>query len=509
MSQYAAIDIGSNSIRMLAAEVDAQGHMVVLASERQVVRLGTSVFREGRLNEATMNVACDVLAGMAAIYRKLDVLAVRVVGTAALRDARNQPEFLARASTILGTPVEVISGLEEARLVHLGVQSQWPHPKQRLLVADVGGGSAELIMNDAGHIVESFSKPLGAVRLTELFLKSDPPDPRELLRMRKYIQERIAGPITRFGAAKIDRMIATSSTAAAMVCAVNRVRRSRRDLADRLPATAAQIRRLYDQVSTTTLEGRRRITGIGPRRAEIIVAGVAVLNEIVSGFRLPRLYYSTAGVREGIIADLAHRKVGLAQARLNADRRRVVMALSRRYGLSVPHVRKVAHFAGVLFEQLRSLHALPAMNGQLLEAAAYLYNIGHWVNESRHHRHSLYLVANSDLAGFSEWERIVIANLCRYHRKSMPQPSHLEFQTLDAEGRRAVVLLAPLLRIAVALDQSQEQLVDDVRVVSLNKTVELELQSPRDLDVEQWHAEQVAPVFREMYGLPLVVRVKR
>jgi exopolyphosphatase/guanosine-5'-triphosphate,3'-diphosphate pyrophosphatase len=342
-----------------------------------------------------------------------------------------------------------------------------------------------------------------------MFLKSDPPDPRELLRMRKYIQERIAGPITRFGATKIDRMIATSSTAAAMVCAVNRVRRSRRDLADRLPATAAQIRRLYDQVGTTTLEGRRRITGIGPRRAEIIVAGVAVLNEIVSGFRLPRLYYSTAGVREGIIADLAHRKVGLAQARLNADRRRVVMALSRRYGLSVPHVRKVAHFAGVLFEQLRSLHALPAMNGQLLEAAAYLYNIGHWVNESRHHRHSLYLVANSDLAGFSEWERIVIANLCRYHRKSMPQPSHLEFQTLDAEGRRAVVLLAPLLRIAVALDQSQEQLVDDVRVVSLDKTIELELQSPRDLDVEQWHAEQVAPVFREMYGLPLVVRVKR
>ena len=149
-----------------------------------------------------MNLACNVLAGMAATYRKLDVLAVRAVGTAALRDARNQPEFLARASTILGTPVEVISGLEEARLVHLGVQSQWPHPKQRLLVADIGGGSTELILSDAGHIVESFSKPLGAVRLTEMFLKSDPADPRELLRMRKYIQERVAGPVARFGPAQ-------------------------------------------------------------------------------------------------------------------------------------------------------------------------------------------------------------------------------------------------------------------------------------------------------------------
>src|SRR3984893_1703798 len=154
MSQYAAIDIGSNSIRMLAAEVDTQGHMVVLASERQVVRLGTSVFREGRLSEATMNVACDVLAGMAATYRKLDVLAVRAVGTAALRDARNQPEFLARASTILGTPIEVISGLEEARLVHLGLQSLWPHPKQRLLVADVGGRSAEMILGAARQILD-------------------------------------------------------------------------------------------------------------------------------------------------------------------------------------------------------------------------------------------------------------------------------------------------------------------------------------------------------------------
>src|ERR1700736_322357 len=155
MSQYAAIDIGSNSIRMLAAEVDANGKTQVLASERQVVRLGTGVFREGRLSEATMNLAYNVLAGMAATYRKLDVLAVRVVGTAALRDARNQPEFLARASTILGTPVEVISGLEEARLVHLGVQSQWPHLKQRLLVADIGGGSTELVLSDSGRIVEA------------------------------------------------------------------------------------------------------------------------------------------------------------------------------------------------------------------------------------------------------------------------------------------------------------------------------------------------------------------
>ena len=509
MPRYAAIDIGSNSIRMLAADVDPKGAMTSLVAERQVVRMGTSVFREGRLNDSTMTMACDVLAAMAANYRKYDVLAVRAVGTAALRDARNQVEFLARAATVLGSPVEVISGLEEARLVHLGVQSLWRHPKQRLLIADVGGGSTELILSENGHIVESYSKPLGAVRLTELFLKSDPPDPRELLRMQRYIVERISGAVARFGATKIDRLIATSSTAAAIVCAVNRVRRSRRDLADRLPATAAQIGRLYQQVSTASLEGRRGITGIGPRRAEIIVAGVSVLHQVIGRFHLPRLYYSTAGVREGVIADLAHRKVGLAQARLDADRKRVVSALSRRYGLSVPHVRKVADLSAALFEKLRALHGLPALHGQSLEAAAYLYNIGHWVNESRHHKHSWYLVANSDLAGFSEAERTLIASLCRYHRKSMPLPAHPEFVALDPEGRRAVVMLAPLLRIGVALDQSQDQRVENVQVEVVEKNVELTLESRLDVDVERWHAERIAPVFRETYGLNLVVRVKR
>lgn len=494
---------------MLAAEVDAGGQMLPLAAERQVVRLGTSVFREGRLNETTMNQACEVLAGMAATYSKLDVLAVRAVGTAALRDAANQPEFLARASTVLGSPVEVISGLEEARLVHLGVQSQWRHPKQRLLIADVGGGSAELILSENGRIVESFTRPLGAVRLTELFLKSDPADPHELVRMQKYIQERIAGPVARAGTAKVDRLIATSSTAAALVCAVNRVRRSRRDLADRLPATAAQIRRLYQQVSSLDLAGRRTMIGIGPKRAEIIVAGVSVLHQVVEQFRMPRLYYSTAGVREGVIADLAHRKVGLAQARLDPDRKRVVAALSRRYGLSAPHVRKVAELSAVLFENLRNIHGLPAMHGQLLEAAAYLYNIGHWVNEARHHKHSLYLVANSDLAGFSEPERLVIACLCRYHRKSMPQLTHPEFVSLDTESRRAVVLLAPLLRIAVALDQSQDQRLEGLHVETADKTVELLLESQLDVDVERWHAERVAAAFWETYGLNLQVRIQR
>jgi exopolyphosphatase / guanosine-5'-triphosphate,3'-diphosphate pyrophosphatase len=507
MSRYAAIDIGSNSIRMLAADVESPQSMKVLASDRQVVRLGKTVFREGKLAASEIELACQVLSRMVEQYRKLDMVGVRAVGTAALRDASNRDEFLARAAAIIGHPVEVISGLEEARLVHLGVQSLWPHPKHRVLLLDIGGGSAELILSESGRIVEAFSKPLGALRLTEVFLKSDPPNERELARMGKYIQERIAGPVSRFGAARVDRMIATSATAAATVCAINRVRRSRRDRADRFQATAPQLRQLFREVASRAAADRAKMTGIGPKRAEIIVAGVAVLNEVVQELKLSRLYYSVAGVREGIIADLSHRKVGMEQARLTADERRVVRDLGRRYGVSAPHVRKVAELAGMLFEGLRPLHRLPLAKGRLLEAAAHLYNIGHFVNESRHHRHSMYLVANSDLPGFEDRERMVVANLCRYHRKSMPLESHEAFQGLDPEDRNAVVLMTPLLRLAVALDQSQEQRVGRVEAAIQENTIELRLFSDRDVDIEQWQAEQTAAVFREVYGFPL--RVKR
>jgi exopolyphosphatase/guanosine-5'-triphosphate,3'-diphosphate pyrophosphatase len=509
MSRYAAIDIGSNSIRMLAAEVNSDSPIQELAADRQVVRLGTEVFREGRLSEPAMDLACQVLARMADQYRKLDVLAVRAVGTSALRDAANRAEFLERVSEILGTPVDVISGLEEARLIHLGVQARWPHPKQRLLITDIGGGSVELILGEQGHLVEAFSKPLGAVRLTELFLKSDPPDAREMVRMQKYIQERLTGPVARFGQMRVDRMIATSATAAAVVCAVNNVRRSRRDMANRLRATAPQVRSLLDDLARRDLAGRGRFTGIGPKRAEIIVAGVGVLHEVMQQLRLPRMYYSTAGLRDGIVADLAHRKVGLEEARLDPDQRRVVRALGRRYGVAAPHVRKVAELSTMLFDGLRVLHRLPAARGRVLEAAAHLYNIGHFVNEGRHHRHSMYLVANSDLPGFDEREHMIIANLCRYHRKSMPQLSHEGFQMLDPEDRRTVVLLAPLLRLAVALDQSQEQRVERLETLIQDGTVDVRLYSERDVDIEQWHAEQVAEAFRQVYGLELSVRAKR
>jgi exopolyphosphatase / guanosine-5'-triphosphate,3'-diphosphate pyrophosphatase len=505
MPRYAAIDIGSNSVRMLTAETAPGRATKILAAERQVTRLGAGVFRNGHIPPEAIELVCENLSRMAQTYNKLDVIGVRAVATSAVRDASNQQEFLERASAVLGTPVEIISGQEEARLIHLGVEARWPQPDKRVLIVDVGGGSAEIILGESGALSEAFSKPLGAVRLTEVFLKSDPATPVELHRLDEYIEEKLATPLRRIGVGPFDRLVATSATAAAIVCAVNRVRRSRRDEADRLKASVSQIRKFYREVCEQDLAGRRKILGIGPKRAELIVAGTAVFLRALELFHQPALHYSDAGVRDGIIADLTARGVGRELSMLNRDQRRAVEQMARRYGVQVTHARKVAELAHRLFESLQALHKLPPALGKLLEAAAYLHDIGHYVSDTAHHKHSYYLVINSDLPGFTDTERQMIALLCRYHRRAMPVSRHSPFQTLDPESRRAILLLTPLLRIADSLDRSHEQRVSDLQVQLRNASVAIALESGRDTDLEMWAAERVADSFRETYQLPLTL----
>jgi len=490
---------------MEAAEVTAAGTLKVLISDRQVTRLGESVFRTGRISPAAMEFACDVLTSMAQKYKAVNVAAVRAVGTSALRDAGNKEEFLRRSSEVLGTHVEVISGLEEARLIFMGVQARWPFPKGRLLVIDVGGGSAEVIVGENGHLAEAYSKKIGAVRMREVFLKSEPPSKLELAQLQEYIEQRLESVIQRLQPKPFNRAVTTSGTAAAMMCAVHRISRSRRDKVDQLRASKAQVRSFYQKISSRDLEGRRRITGIGPRRAEIIIPGTAVLLHIMQELQLPALYYSAAGLRDGIIADLSRRGVGKKPARLDADRREVVVGMARRYAVELKHVRKVAQVATQLFDSTEPLHQLSPQYGGLLEAAAYLYDIGHFVSDTRHHRHSAYLVANSDLPGFTERERIILASLCRHHRKAMPGPSSSDFQALDPEARHAVLLLTPLLRLSAAIDQTHEQRVRAIDCSVQNGAVSLVLRSNSDVKLEKWAAEQVGEVFREVYQSQLFV----
>ncbi len=494
---------------MLAAEVIPGQAPKVLAEEREVTRLGASVFHDGRLSSEAIDQTVRVLSRMAASFRKFDPVGVRAVATSAVRDASNQGEFIARASNALGTQVEIITGREEARLVHQGVMSRWPQPSKRILIIDIGGGSAEIIASEDEHLVDAVSKPVGAVRLQEMFLHADPPAARELHQLSEFVDAKIDGAVARMGL-RWDRVIATSATAAAVVCAVNRVSRSRRDKADRLRASTAQIRKLYKQLASIDLAGRRKVAGIGPKRAEIIVAGAGALLRILERFHAPGLYYSAAGVRDGIIADMAAKGVGGELVRLSRDERSEVERVATRFGAVLKRARRVARFANVLYTRLQPLHELALNYGRLLEAAAYFCETGHYINDSGHHKHAYYIVSNVDLSGFENREREFIANLCRYHRKAMPSAAHPEYQALAEDDRSPLLMLIPVLRLADNLARSPEN--EEVEIVSCEiqpTRVHVKLRAPHEPDLAEWAASRVSDVFAEVYGKSVVVSHER
>jgi exopolyphosphatase/guanosine-5'-triphosphate,3'-diphosphate pyrophosphatase len=504
MSRYAAFDIGSNSVRMLTADT-MPGRTQILASDREVTRLGESVYSTGFIAREAMSFVCDVLRRMADEARHHDVVATRAVATAAVRDASNQDEFLDRASLAIGAPVEVISGQEEARLIHLGVEARWPHAGQRILIVDVGGGSAELIVGEHRQLRHAFSRPVGAVRLANVFVRHDPPTTLEVEQMREFIDEKLSFAFKEIDGLSFDRAIATSSTAAALVCAANRIPRPRREEADRLRATLPQVRKLFGNLSKRTAEERARIPGIGPRRAQIIVPGVAVLLQCMERFRLPALYYSTAGVRDGIVADLASRRVGAERSQLTREQRHLVEQMASKYGLDLRHVRKVTSFCHLLFSSLRGLHGLAPDWGKVLEAAATLYDIGHFVSDTGHHKHSQYLVANSDLPGFTDREKLLISLLCRFHRKSMPGQRHAEFNELAADDRKNLLLLIPILRLAEALDIGNEQRVEEIDCDVTDSSIKLGISAREKAELEEWASRRVSDLFEDIYGRPLAL----
>jgi exopolyphosphatase/guanosine-5'-triphosphate,3'-diphosphate pyrophosphatase len=508
MPRYGAVDIGSNSIRMQIAEASAGGPHHILAEDRQVTRLGEGVFRGGDLTPEATGIVLQFLERTAREFAQHQVVALRAVATAAVRDAYNRDAFLEQAALALGAPVEVISGQEEARLIHSGVQSRWPHPKQTILIVDIGGGSAEFILSSDGKILEAYSLKIGAVRLTEVFLKQDPATSLELHQLDEYIEEKLA-PIGRhLDEQRPKRTIATSATAAAVACAIHRVPRPQRELADRLRIPRAALRELFLDLASKNLEQRRQVPGIGPRRAEVIVPGCAVLARVLQDFNLPSLFYSRAGVRDGIIADLALRGVGRDLAQLDGEQLRSVRELARRYRVSLRHGDNVALLARRLFTALTPCHGLPPTDGKLLEAAAYLHDVGHFISDTRHHRHSYYVVVNSDLPAFTDRERLVIAHLCRYHRKSLPGPQHSSYKELSSAEKKTVRCLTPLLRIADSLDRGHQQRVRSVEAKIGPEGVVLYLESPEKTDLEVWAAQQAGGAFLQTFDRPLMVLPK-
>lgn len=503
MPVYAAVDIGSNSCRLKIARLQKH-RLIPLYEDREVTRLGETVFRTGVLSPESMATTIKALKRFHRAVQEHAVDQLRVVATSALRDARNAAAFTTWVRSATGWKVEIISGLEEGRLIHAGVASLEQGMLGRAVLIDLGGGSCEITLSEQRRIREMVSLPLGAVRLTEEFLLHDPPAKDEVARMRQFIQRELRKAEKRIGAARVTTVIATSGTAAALVSASHELEGpgSRTNY-----ASTKSVRKLAKKLTRLDDAERAEVPGIGPKRSEIIIAGAQVYGELLERLGLRGFRYSPMGLRDGVLVEIAAKQDLSARAHQQWEHERweSVLELARRYECDVRASQPVLAQVRQLFRELQKVHDLPAGYGFWLECAAVLHDAGKFLNYQGWHRHAQYAIANSELYGFTPEERAIVAAIARYLGKSRPEPDDRSMRSVPPEERQNVIKAIVLLRLAMALNQDRASDVLRFRTRLSPKRVELQLTPGRTgAELEMWALKKEAAYFREVFRRALL-----
>jgi exopolyphosphatase / guanosine-5'-triphosphate,3'-diphosphate pyrophosphatase len=519
MPTFAAIDIGSNSCRLKIARVVAH-QLKTLAEDREVTRLGASVFESGLISPEAMAATLRALKRFQRAVQSQGVDQIRVVATAAMRDARNGTAFQAWVKAETGWHMEIISGLEEGRLIHLGVTSAEPGAGGRVMLMDLGGGSCEITLSEHKRIKETISLPLGAVRLTEQFLPTDPAPKDGMARMRRLIARELRRAHRKIQPGRVPLVIATSGTAAALADAFAGGPKNGKAAGQRAGKSASRrvamagivptksVRKLANKLAKLSLPERESVPGIGPRRAEIIVAGTQVYAELLESFGLAGFRYSPLGLRDGILAQMLAEQDARANVHREFEHERweSVLATARRYGVDPRQSEPVRTHALQLFRELKALHHLPPEYESWLAAAAILRDTGKFVNHQGHHRHTQYIVSSSEIYGYTQLQRTMVSAIARYLGKSRPQPGDRALRNIPAEEHKNVQRAVVLLRLAVALNQDRASDVLRVAVKVYPKRIYLELEPGRTgAELELWSLRKEAGYFREVFGRELFV----
>jgi exopolyphosphatase/guanosine-5'-triphosphate,3'-diphosphate pyrophosphatase len=504
MPTFAAVDIGSNSVRLKIARL-VNHRLQEVHEDREVTRLGESVFGTGLLSPQAMADTIKILRRFHRTVQREGTDTVRVVGTSASRDARNSRAFLEWVRSATGWNVEIISGLEEARLIHLGLVSRLHLNIANLLMVDLGGGSCELTISNKGHIRDTVSLPLGAVRLTNEFLHHDPARKPELQQLRGFVERYVGRVAERVRRARPRVVIATSGTAAALAAVCHGMYKTKGSRA--VTVSRTQMTSIAKMLARLPLAERRKLAGIGPRRAEIIVAGAAVYAELMDSCGLAGFRYSPLGLRDGLLAQMAavydrHTRSG---KQLESERADSIRAAVEHYHVDPEHAAMVRDAALQLFTDLRSLHQLPPEYREWLSASAMLYEVGDYVNRNGRHRHSYYIISNSEMLGYAPQERKIIAAIARYLGKSRPLPDDEPMKALLSEDRDRVRKASMLLRLARAIHLGRSGAPKAIRVRVRDAQVSLTLAAkPRtSVDLELWAVEKEKAYFREVFGRDL------
>jgi exopolyphosphatase/guanosine-5'-triphosphate,3'-diphosphate pyrophosphatase len=500
--RIAALDLGSNSFHLLVADVHPDGTFEAVAREKEMLRLGDDVTRNGRISSAAADRAVATVRRLKQLADALGATEVLAKATSALRTAANGSEIVDRIEAEAAVEVEVISGLEEARLIFAAVRASVVIDPPPALGVDIGGGSVELMIGDAAGLRWAESLPLGVGRLTEEFVRNDPPPKQE----RKRLEDRIRAalePLLPDVVSRNPRMcVGTSGTITDLARMVVAARTGEVPaVANGLQVTRAELHDLHDRIIHSKVADRRRMPGLDEKRAELLPAGSTLLATALDIFDVDSVTISDWALREGIVLDavVTHDPDDWSDDP-RALRRAAIANLARRCNSDARHTAHVTRLAQQLFDETQSLHGLGPDDREMLEFAARLHDIGQHVSPKGHHRHAAYLVESAQLRGFTPDEVAFLAALVRHHRKGDPKPSEPRFAALSTEDRGRMRKLAALLRVADGLDRGRRGVVDGLSADIGADLVILRLRVHGDAELALWGARRRRELFEQLFG---------
>jgi exopolyphosphatase / guanosine-5'-triphosphate,3'-diphosphate pyrophosphatase len=499
--RIAAIDVGSNSIHMIVCRIRPDLSFEVIDREKDMIRLAAGTLATGRLPDANIATAMQTLAKYRRLAESHGVEEILVAATSAVREAENGSDLITQASQQLGLRVRVISGSEEARLIHLAAAYAVGTGAERAVTIDIGGGSTEITLGTAARMEAGRSFKIGTIRLAEKFATRDPLPRRDIQRIEAHIARQTSGFLQQIRRRGFSRVIGTSGTLLTIgTLATGTSPRSPSDLR-RLVVPSDAIRKLRKRLVTMSLEERLKIPGLDPRRADLAPIGAILAEALLDRLRADELTLSDFALREGLVLDYIRRnsKHIRAAERYPDVRRRSVIELGERCSYYPDHAAQVAQLALAIFDATRDRHKLGGREREWLEFGALLHDVGIHISYEAHHKHAYYLIRHGDLRGFDPVEVDVIALIARYHRLATPKKGHEGFGELPRPLRKTVKVLGAMVRLAEGLDRSHKQVVKKLTARATKKALDISLRTRGDAELELWAARRHAlPLAEEL-----------
>ncbi len=501
MSKLAVIDIGTNSIHMVLAEILPDASFKVLDRFKDMTRLGNGVFATRRLSDEAMSRGLEILKTLVTLARNKGFERIVAVATSAVREAQNGGDFVTLIMEQTGLTVRVISGTEEARLIFLGVKHSIALPDGPTLVVDIGGGSVELIAGNREGLIHGKSLKLGAIRLAEQFLPKTPPSESMMHALNDAVLTHLRAALGSFKMKRFHSLVATSGMAGNLGEVVH-LRQTGRPLPQHNLATVPlkDIRWLETELARSSVKARLAIPGLDPKRVDTLLPTAVILRRLLELSGLGEITLCDKAIREGVIYDfIARHREGLkAENDIPDVRRRNVIGFARRCQAPEVHSQHVADLALSLFDQTKREHRLGQQERTWLEYAAILHDVGYLINPRQHHKHTYYLIKHSDLGGLAAEEIDVVANIARYHRRALPSLKHEAFDGMTPRLQRVVKILASLLRLADGLDRTHFSLVRAVHI-KFGKHIAIEVHVTGDAEMELWAAKSRVDLFEQVF----------